>query len=250
MNPGHQTASTDPHAIPVPVAREVDPRRARHRWLIVVGAGFVLMLMVRGLLVQSFYIPSGSMEPTLKPDDRLLVNKVAVASSLQRGDLVVFDGTRAFAGHAGAAGSRPSSTVDEAIGALASMLSIGTNESDYVKRVVGLPGDHVVCCDDNGLLTVNGVAVKEPYLYPGDKPSDLTFDVTVPAERIWVMGDHRSDSADSRAHLGDPGGGMVRLDDVIGRAGMVYWPLSRAGVLAAPDSLQDIPASTTGERQE
>ena len=131
-----------------------------------------------------------------------------------------------------------------------SILSIGVNESDYVKRVVGLPGDHVMCCDSNGLLTVNGVAVKESYLYPGDKPSDLTFDVTVPAERIWVMGDHRSDSADSRAHLGDPGGGMVRLDDVIGRAAMVYWPPSRAGVLAAPDSLKGIPASTVGERRK
>ena len=136
------------------------------------------------------------------------------------------------------------------MGAMASMLSIQINESDYVKRVVGLPGDHVVCCKANGLLTVNDIAVQEPYLYPGDKPSDLTFDVTVPAERIWVMGDHRSDSADSRAHLGDPGGGMVRLDDVIGRAGMVYWPPRRAGVLGAPTSLEGIPASTAGERHK
>lgn len=191
----------------------------RHRWLIVAGAGFVLMLLVRGFLVQPFYIPSGSMQPTLEPHDRLLVNKVLVASSLQRGDLVVFDGARTFA-----------------------------NEKDYVKRVLGPPGDHVVCCDGGDLLIVNGVAVKEPYLFPGDKASDLTFDVTVPAERIWVMGDHRSDSSDSRAHLGDPGGGMVQLDDVIGRAAMVYWPPSRAGVLSAPDSLDDIPASTTAER--
>jgi signal peptidase I len=260
MKTGHEMAPTDRHQNSVPQAgevdqREVDPRQARHRepvarhrWPVVVAVGFVLMLMVRGFLVQSFYIPSGSMEPTLKPDDRLLVNKVAVASSLTRGDLVVFDGTGAFAGHALATGSERSSTVDKALGAMASMLSIRTNESDYVKRVVGLPGDHVVCCDAGGLLTVNGVAVKEPYLYPGDKPSDLTFDVTVPAERIWVMGDHRSDSSDSRAHLGDPGGGMVLVDDVIGRVEMVYWPLSRAGVLAAPGSLQDIPASTVGER--
>jgi len=88
--------------------------------------------------------------------------------------------------------------------------------------------------------------VEEPYLYPGDKPSDLTFDVTVPAERIWVMGDHRSDSADSRAHLGDPGGGMVRLDDVIGRTGMVYWPPGRASILGAPGSLEGIPATAGG----
>jgi signal peptidase I len=256
MNPRHEAALTDPHAIPVPPAREVDPQRPRHRaprrsgrgWLFVVGAGVLLMLMVRGFVVQSFYIPSGSMEPTLKPDDRLLVNKVAVASSLHRGDLVVFDGTRAFAGHPQSAGSEQSSAVSRAVDAMASLLSFRSNESDYVKRVVGLPGDHVVCCDGNGRLTVNGVAVKETYLYPGDKPSDLTFDVKVPAERIWVMGDHRSDSSDSRAHLGDPGGGMVRLDDVIGRAGMIYWPLSRIGGLATPDSLKDIPAGAAGER--
>jgi signal peptidase I, bacterial type len=221
MSPAHQTAAPDRHAIHVPPAREVVAQRSHHHWLIVVGAGFVLMLLVRGFFVQSYYIPSQSMEPTLEPNDRLLVNKVDVSSSLHRGDLVVFDGTRAFG-----------------------------NESDYVKRVIGLPGDHVLCCDAAGHLTVNGTSVKEPYLYSGDQPSDLSFDVTVPAERIWVMGDHRSVSADSRAHLGDPGGGMVRLDDVIGRAAMVYWPPSRAGVLGATESPENIAASTAGERHK
>jgi signal peptidase I len=213
-----------------------------------VGASLVIMLLVRGLLVQSFYIPSGSMEPTLEPADRILVNKIGVASSLQRGDLVVFDGTHTFADPAPGAGSEQSSAMGRALGAMTSIVSININESDYVKRVVGLPGDHVVCCEGNGLLTVNDIAVQETYLYPGDRPSDLTFDVTVPAGRIWVMGDHRSDSADSRAHLGDPGGGMVRLDDVIGRAEMIYWPPSRAGLLGAPGSLRGIPARTVGER--
>jgi len=195
------------------------------------------MMLVRGFVVESFFIPSGSMEPTLEPADRILVNKIGGVSSLQRGDLVVFDGTSSFADRAAGPGPGQGSAVGrvlDSMGSMASSLSIHLNESDYVKRVVGLPGDHVVCCDVSGLLTVNGIAVVEPYLYPGDKPSDLTFDVTVPVERVWVMGDHRSDSADSRAHLGDPGGGMVRLDDVIGRAGMIYWPPSRAGVLGAP----------------
>jgi signal peptidase I len=225
------------------------------------------MMLVRGLLVESFYIPSGSMEPTLTPEDRILVNKIGGASSLRRGDLVVFDGTHTFADRAAGPGSDQSSAVGRIMVSMASTLSIHLNESDYVKRVVGLPGDHVVCCDARGLLTVNGAAVREPYLYPGDRPSDLTFDVTVPVERIWVMGDHRSDSADSRAHLGDPGGGMVRLDDVIGRAGLIYWPPGRVGVLRppppapqlhapsspapsspAPKSLAKIPAGTLGER--
>jgi signal peptidase I len=250
MDPGQETASAESTAIPVPWTREIDVRRSPLRWLAVLGAAFVVVLLVRGLVVQSFYIPSGSMEPTLEPADRILVNKIGVASSLQRGELVVFDGTRIFAGAHAGVGSDPDSAWGSAQDAVFSLLSIGANESDYVKRVVGLPGDHVMCCDSHGVLTVNAVAVKEPYLYPGDKPSDLTFDVTVPAERIWVMGDHRSDSADSRAHLGDPGGGMVRLDDVIGRAAMVYWPPNRVGTLTAPDSLKGIPASSVGERHK
>jgi signal peptidase I len=200
------------------------------------------MMLVRGFLVESFFIPSGSMEPTLEPADRILVNKIGGASSLQRGDLVVFDGTRTFADRAPEPGSGQSSGVGGVLRSMAARLPVHLNESDYVKRVVGLPGDHVVCCDLSGLLTVNGQAVSEPYLYPGDLPSDLTFDVRVPAARIWVMGDHRSVSADSRAHLGDPGGGMVRLDDVIGRAGMIYWPPGRVRVLDAPGPLASAPA--------
>jgi signal peptidase I len=204
------------------------------------------MMLVRGLLVESFYIPSASMEPTLTPEDRILVNKIGGASSLQRGDLVVFDGTHTFADRAVGPGSAQSSAVAGIMDSMASTLSIHLNESDYVKRVVGLPRDHVVCCDARGLLTINDISVEEPYLFPGDRPSDLTFDVTVPAERIWVMGDHRSESADSRAHLGDPGGGMVRLDDVIGRAGMIYWPPGRAGILRAPASSGGVPAAKSG----
>ena len=206
----------------------------------------MLMMLVRGFLVQSFYIPSGSMEPTLRPADRILVNKIGGASSLQRGDLVVFDGSHTFADRAAGSGSDQGSAVGRFLGSMASRVSINLNESDYVKRVVGLPGDHVVCCDASGLLAVNDVAVQEPYVYPGDRPSDLTFDVTVPAGRIWVMGDHRSDSADSRAHLGDPGGGMVRVGDVLGRAGMIYWPPSRIGVLSPPGSLAGVPARRVG----
>jgi signal peptidase I len=209
------------------------------------------MMLVRGLLVESFYIPSGSMEPTLSPGDRILVNKIGGVSSLQRGDLVVFDGTHTFADRAG--GSGQSSAISRIVGSMASTLSIHLNESDYVKRVVGLPGDHVACCDGAGRLTRNGTAVDEPYLYPGDSASEVTFDVTVPDGRIWVLGDHRSASADSRAHLGDPGGGMVRLDDVIGRAGMIYWPPRRVGTLRLPNSgaaksLVGIPAGIVGER--
>lgn len=199
------------------------------------------MMLVRGLLLESFYIPSASMEPTLKPQDRILVNKIGGASSLQRGDLVVFDGTHTFDDRAAGPGSGPSSAVARIMGSTPSTLSIHLHESDYVKRVVGLPGDHVVCCDARGLLAVNHAAVEEPYVYPGDRPSDLTFDVTVQGGGVWVMGNHRSDSADSRAHLGDPGGGMVRLEDVIGRAAVTHWPPRRPAILRAPATWGAIP---------
>jgi signal peptidase I len=105
----------------------------------------------------------------------------------------------------------------------------------YVKRVIGLPGERVTCCDAQRRITVDGVPLEESYLHPGDSPSDVRFDVLVPAGRIWVMGDHRSDSADSRAHLGDPGGGTIPLTRVVGRAEAVYWPPDRARRLPRPD---------------
>ena len=174
--------------------------------------------LVRTYLVAPFSIPSGSMENTLRPGDRILVDRLSYRlHDVRRGDAVVFDGTEAF-------------------GSLN-----GGGTTDYVKRVVGLPGDHVVCCDEQGRITVNDTPVDERYVHPGDRPSDLTFDITVPSGRLWVMGDHRSDSADSRSHLGDPGGGTVRLSDVIGRASATYWPLSRVGGFDTPKLLAEVP---------
>jgi signal peptidase I len=182
----------------------------------------LLVLALRAFVVQSFSVPSGSMEPTIEPGDRLLVNRLVHGADLHRGDVVVFDGTTAFpAGADHADGAGPS--------------------SDYVKRVVGLPGDRVVCCDPSGRLRVNGVAVNEPYVLPGDRPSELTFDVTVPPASMWVMGDHRSQSGDSRSYLGRPGGGMVPLSDVIGQVTVRYWPPGRLGSLGGPGPLSAVP---------
>jgi signal peptidase I len=212
----------------------------------VVGTGFVPMMLVRGLRVESFTIPSRWMEPTRRPQDGILVNKIGGTSSLQRGDLVVFDDTHTSTDRAADPGSDQTSAVGAIMGSMASRSFIHLNESDYVKPVGALPGDHVVCCDVGGLLTVDDTAVKEPHLCPGDKPSELTFDVTVSAERIWVRGENRSDSADLRAHLGDAGGGMVRPNDVIGRAGMIYGSPRRVGILTAATSCSGEPAGRVG----
>jgi signal peptidase I len=182
------------------------------------------------------------MEPTIRPGDRILVNKTVGADDLRRGDVVVFDGTRSFA-VADRSPEQASGLIGRALGGAASLFGVDLGEQDFVKRIVGLPGDRVVCCDPEGRLTVNGTPVQEDYLPEGTRPSDTTFDVTVPAGRLWLMGDNRSNSADSRAHLGDPGGGMVRTSDVVGRASATYWPLDRLGGFATPPALSSIPAS-------
>jgi len=110
------------------------------------------------------------------------------------------------------------------------------NEKDFIKRVIGVPGDHVVCCDSQGRITVNGVPLSEDYLFPGDAPSEQDFNVTVPAGRLWVMGDHRSSSSDSRYHTGDPGGGTIAIDRVVGRAFVVVWPFSDWSWLSRPET--------------
>ena len=242
MNPGPESPQQDPAAAPVETdAAAVSERpRGGPSWLLLIGIAVLVMMLVRGFLVQSFYVPSGSMEPTIQPGDRILVNKLVSADGLHRGDVVVFDGTTSFA-----AGDREphqdDGVIGRVLGSAASLVGIDLGEQDFVKRVIGLPGDHVVCCDAQARLTVNGTPLTEPYVMPGDKASEQAFDITVPAGRLWVMGDHRSDSADSRSHLGDPGGGTVRLDDVIGRAGATYWPLSRVGGFDSPEALADIP---------
>ncbi|HOI04047.1 MAG TPA: signal peptidase I, partial [Dermatophilaceae bacterium] len=160
--------------------------------------------------------------------------------SIERGDVVVFDGTDTWGKPAG---SDTASGPRQLLTSILAIVSLSSG-ADYVKRVVGVPGDHVVCCDVDGRLTINGVAVNEPYLYPGNPPSTTRFDVTVPAGKIWVMGDHRSASADSRSQMGKPGGGMVPLDDVVGRAWVRYWPLDRLGSLTPAPTLHDLPLPT------
>jgi signal peptidase I len=199
---------------------------------VLVAVSLALTLAVRTLLLQAFFIPSGSMEPTLQINDRVLVAKTAYRfGNVRRGDIIVFDGRDSFVRAQPAA---PASLLARSTRAVGSALGVSSSERDFTKRVVGLPGDRVTCCDGTGRVKVNGRSVSEPYVMPGDVPSAVAFKVLVPPGRLWVMGDHRSDSSDSRAHLGDPGGGTVPLDRVIGKVVLRFWPLGRAGTVESP----------------
>jgi signal peptidase I len=219
------------------------PRRARplaavgsavREVFVVVVMALVLSFVVKTWLLQAFFIPSGSMEDTLLVGDRVIVSKLSPTPfDIQRGDVVVFQDPGGWLDlpppveRSGVSGALHDGLVF--VGLLPA-----ESEDHLIKRVIGLPGDRVACCTEGKALTVNGVALTEPYLKPGDVPSTLTFDITVPEGQVWVMGDHRSDSEDSRFH--DPSGtgadGAVPIDDITGRAVAIVWPLDRAGWLS------------------
>ena len=215
-------------------------RRRRSFWRefpILVVIALLLAVVIKTFAIQAFFIPSGSMENTLEINDRVLVNKLVYdVRSIHRGDIVVFNGDGSWD-----PGTVPVSTnfaVKFADG-FASMFGFGHPGDILIKRVIGLPGDHVACCDAEGQVTVNGVPLTEgSYLYPGDSPSEIRFNIVVPSGRLWVMGDHRFISDDSRDHLGDPGGGTVPESAVVGRAFVIIWPPSRWRFLPIPATFE------------
>jgi signal peptidase I len=191
---------------------------------ILVTVALVVAFVVRTFLIGTFYIPSGSMEHTLNINDRVLVNKLVYDfRDPHRGEIVVFEAPQSW---------RTFPTDD-----------------DFIKRVIGTPGDNVVCCDDQGRITVNGQALDESYLYRGadgvaDRPSEDDFNIVVPEGRLWVMGDHRSQSSDSRENYvgtGDVMRATIPIDALVGRAFVLFWPPSRFSWLTVPDTFDNVP---------
>jgi signal peptidase I len=205
-------------------------------FLVVVA--LVASLLIKSFLVQFFYIPSGSMENTLQVQDRVAVNKIPfISKSIDRGDVVVF--------------RDPDDWLPEIVdydtnkylakvkSALVAVGVLPNPAKQYlVKRVIGVAGDRIVCCTKNDKLSINGVEVDEPYIFAGNKPSDMTFDVTVPEGKIWVMGDHRGASADSRYHQEDINKGFVPISKVSGRVFAVIWPFKNITYVPKVDVLK------------
>lgn len=234
-----------------------EPKSRRSGWRelpILLVIALVVALIIKTFVVQAFFIPSGSMENTLLIGDKILVNKLVYhVRSIEPGDIVVFNGEGSWdpSPPQGQASVNPvervyNATLRPLFHSIAGLFGTPIGQTDYVKRVIGVPGDHVACCNAQGLVTVNGVPLHEQsYLYPGNRPSQMRFNVTVPPGRIWVMGDHRAISDDSRLHRSSPGGGTVPESKVIGRAFVIVWPPSRWRILPIPATFHQPRVSAT-----
>jgi signal peptidase I len=192
---------------------------------ILVGVAILVAVLVRAFVLQTFYIPSQSMEHTLNVWDRVLVNKLVYDfRDPPRGEIIVFKAPTEWQN--------------------------GEEGEDFIKRIIGTPGDEVKCCDPQGRLIINGKAIDEPFIYRNadgqqDPAGDKAFDIKVPAGRLWVMGDHRSASGDSLEHweeTGDITKSTITEDSIVGRAFTVFWPLNRAKWLSVPKEFDGIPS--------
>jgi len=207
--------------------------------LLLLAIALVLAIGIKYFFVQAFYIPSPSMEPMFIKNDRILVQKVSYWGDKgpKRGDIIVFkDPGNWLSDDETRTASNPVTKTLEAVG-------LYPSGGHLVKRVIGIGGDRVKCCDSEGRVTVNGKALDETsYLPKGTLPSEDPFDVRVPEGHLWVMGDNRGDSYDSRGHMGDPGGGFVSDDLVVGKVWALIWPWKRAKWVHTPATFKAVPS--------
>jgi len=201
---------------------------------LLLGLALLTSIVVKTFLLQMFFVPSASMRPQLIEDDRILVEKISTwDGEVARGDVVVFRDP------GGWLGATPEPT---GVQALLSVVGLYPDGGHLVKRAVAVGGDEVVCCDAEGRVTVNGTALRESYLEDGTAPSERQFEVVIPDDHVWVLGDNRTNSQDSRFHLDDLGQGAVPLDNVVGKVWAVVWPGDRMNVLDRPETYDEVGA--------
>lgn len=252
----------DPSSTPVTGTR-ADARRARGEkperrrsgglWgavkeiLAIAVTALVISFLIKTFLAQAFWIPSGSMEETLIYGDRVMVSKIqAGPMAVDRGDIVVFEDPGGWLPPVQPVDRGP--VLNAAVRGLEFIgIAPASAGNHLIKRVVGMPGDTVACCDDTGRLMVNGQPLEETsYLYPGDRPSSVDFEITVPEDHVWLMGDHRSNSRDSRANDDGTGSvGSVPLDDVVGQAFVLIFPFDHFTWFTVPDTYASVPEGST-----
>ena len=230
------------------VAEHAGPNR-RHGALsalketaVIVVTALALSFLIKTFLVQPFFIPSVSMSDTLLVGDRVLVTKFAPGPlDVHRGDVVVFKDP---GGWLAPEAEKPANRLGEIVhnvGVFVGLVPADAGEH-LIKRVIGVEGDVVECCDDEGRLIVNGVPIDEPYLASGAEPSEIEFSTTLPADSLWVMGANRQQSEASRYHPGNPGGGSIPVANVVGVAFVKIWPVDRWATMRNPGAtFTDVP---------
>ena len=204
-------------------------RRFREIVIIVVVA-LALSALLRAFLIQAFYVPSASMEDTLRPGDRIIASKITTEiSGVSRGEIVVFKDPGDWLPDPVPGGDSWRARVRDGLTFIGVLPS--DSGDDLVKRVIGVAGDRVACCDAEGRIVVNGVPLDEDYIV--GRTDQVRFDVTVPPASMFVMGDNRANSRDSRYHL-DLSEGAVPESNAVGRVVLVVWPFSRLALESIP----------------
>ncbi|PFG42753.1 signal peptidase I [Isoptericola jiangsuensis] len=209
---------------------------------IIVVSALVLSWLIKTFLVQAFFIPSSSMEDTLQIGDRVMVSRlVPDVLDVHRGDVVVFKDPGGWLPPYEAPDKGPVGNAVRDAATFVGLLPQDTGEH-LIKRVIGMPGDTVECCDAEGRVSVNGVPIDETYIAPGSVPSQTEFSTVVPDDMLFVMGDNRQHSQDSRYNTGKPGGGFVPIDNVVGNAFVIVWPFPDMTLLRNPaDVFAEVP---------